>query len=86
MSNTIIIALHGGDSKTCCAAICKTADSETCMSQGSIPGSTHFSNAISPCLWPLSSVEKEKECLYFLILSKRAMKKKEKSSHQVMML
>lgn len=43
MSNTIIIALHGGDKKTCWAAICKTADSETCMSQGSIPGSTSLS-------------------------------------------
>lgn len=65
MSNTIIIALFGGDRKTCCAAICKTADSEVCMSQRSIPGITRFSNAISPCLWPHYLVWIERKYVWF---------------------
>ncbi len=67
MSNTIIIALHRGDKTTCCAAIWKTADSETCLSQGSIPGSTLSLCAFGPLFW----LDKEKICVDFLILSNR---------------
>lgn len=69
MSKTIISAPHGGD-KTRCAGICKTADSETCMCQGSIPGSS-----LSMPLAHKSWVDKEKICLDFFIFSKREKKR-----------